>query len=62
MALIKIIDIGDELTFDLTKASRDVKKVSITLVERTGRKAVLKLDADRSIPIKHFRQQNMGRR
>lgn len=60
MALIKIIGVGDELVFELTDAIKDAKQISIYLCEKAGRKAVLKIDADRSIPIKHFRQQNVG--
>lgn len=60
MALIKIIGVGDELVFDLASVSKDAKQISIYLCEKAGRKAVLKIDADRSIPIKHFRQQNVG--
>jgi hypothetical protein len=61
MSLIKIIGVGDELVFDLKNMKPDTKQISIYLCEKAGRKAVLKVDADRSIPIQHFRQQNVGR-
>jgi hypothetical protein len=60
MALIKIIGVGDELVFDLASIAKDAKQISIYLCEKAGRKAVLKIDADRTIPIKHYRQQNVG--
>lgn len=60
MSLIKIIGVGDELVFELGDMKPGTKQISIFLCEKAGRKAVLKVDADRSIPIKHFRQQNVG--
>jgi hypothetical protein len=60
MSLIKIIGVGDELVFDLKDAVKDAKQISVYLCEKAGRKAVLKIDADRSIPIRHFRQQSIG--
>jgi hypothetical protein len=60
MALIKIIGVGEELIFDLKDMASDAKQISVFLCEKAGRKAVLKIDADRSIPIKHFRQQKIG--
>jgi hypothetical protein len=59
MALIKILSIGDELVFDLREMSRDSRRISIFLVERAGRAAVLKISADRSIPIKQFKQAHV---
>lgn len=46
MALIKIIGIGDELIFSV-----DEKEISITLSEKAGRQAVLKIVADKCIGI-----------
>jgi len=46
MALIKIINVGDELVFNL-----EGKTVSIVLTEKAGRQAVLKITADRSVGI-----------
>lgn len=60
MSLIKVIGVGDELEFDLSRMTPETKKISIFLCEKAGRKAVLRVDADRSIPIKHFRQQSIG--
>lgn len=60
MSLIKIIDVGDELIFELNNMTPSVKQISVFLTERAGRKAVLKITADRSIPIKHFRQKQVG--
>lgn len=60
MALVKVIGTGDEIQFDLTQmAAGASKKISVSLVERTGRAVVLKISADRSIPIKHFKQQKI---
>ncbi|PKN36684.1 MAG: hypothetical protein CVU62_13200 [Deltaproteobacteria bacterium HGW-Deltaproteobacteria-2] len=59
MALIKIIDVGNELVFEVP-ASEKPQKISIFLTEKAGRKAVLKITADRSIPIKHYKQQIVG--
>ena len=61
MALIKIIGVGDELIFDLRTMSNEARKeISIMLTEKAGRQAVMKITADRSIPIKHFRQHEIG--
>lgn len=60
MALIKIINVGDELVFDLKDKAENAKTISIFLTEKAGRKAVLKITADRSIPIRHFKQQTVG--
>jgi hypothetical protein len=59
MALIKIISVSDELIFDLTNMKAGTKEISVTLTEKAGRQAVLRISADRSIPIKHFRQQRV---
>jgi len=59
MALIKIIGVGDELIFDLREMVAGTKEISIMLSAKAGRQAVLRISADRSIPIKHFRQQRI---
>jgi hypothetical protein len=59
MALIKIINVTDELVFEIP-ASDKPQTISIFLTEKAGRKAVLKITADRSIPIKHYKQQRVG--
>ena len=56
MALIKFIDVGEELIFDLRNKSAEAKEISVVLTEKTGRKAVMKISADRSIPIHHVKQ------
>lgn len=61
MALIKIISVGDELIFDLRSLAPGSKEISVMLSEKAGRQAVLRIAADRSIPIKHFRQQKTER-
>ena len=58
MALIKIIDVGDELVFEIP-ASEKPEKISLFLTEKAGRKAVLKITANRSIPIRHYKQQQV---
>jgi hypothetical protein len=62
MALIKMIKVGDELIFDLTDMAEGVKEISVMMVERAGRNSVLKITADRSIPIKHFKMQTIPSR
>ncbi len=59
MALIKVINVGDELVFDLRGRKEGADKISIFLVERAGRAAVLKISADYSIPIKQFKQAHV---
>jgi len=61
MALIKIISPGDELIFDLREMKTGTKEISVSLTEKAGRQAVLRISADRSIPIKHFKQQKLER-
>lgn len=56
MALIKFIDAGDELLFVLRGKKAEANEISVMLVEHAGRKACLKITADRSIEIKHFKQ------
>lgn len=56
MALKKEIKIGDELEFDCSQMNPEgSKSIFMRLVETIGRKAVLNITANRSIPIKHFR-------
>jgi len=61
MSLMKVIRVGDELELDLENMAPDAKKIKIYLCDKAGRTAVLRIDADRSIPIKHFRQQSVGK-
>jgi hypothetical protein len=65
MALIKILNIGDELVFDLREKKLEAKKISLTVVELmknfNGKSGVkFKISADLSIPIRQFRQQTIG--
>jgi hypothetical protein len=46
MALIKIIGVGDQLIFNVKG-----EEISVTLSEKAGRQAVLKIVADKSIGI-----------
>jgi hypothetical protein len=58
-ALIKIIKVTDELVFEIP-ASDKPQTISTFLTEKAGRTAVLKITADRSILIKHYKQQKVG--
>lgn len=59
--LLKIMKIGDELKLDISAVTQDARKeISVFLVEKAGRSAVLKITADKSIPIKHFKMQTVG--
>ena len=60
MALIKIIGIGDELIFDLKDMAPEAKEISVSLTEKAGRQAVLRISADRSIIIKTFKIQKVS--
>ena len=51
MSLIKVLPVGDELIFELEAKAAGAKSIKLVLVERAGRAAVLKISADRSIPI-----------
>lgn len=56
--LLKILKIGDELKFDLSAIPEGARKeISLYLVEKAGRSAVLKITADKSILIRHFKLQ-----
>lgn len=60
MALTKIINDGDELVFDLSDISPAAwKEISIILVKRCRPANILIIRADRSIPIRHIKQQNI---
>jgi hypothetical protein len=59
MALIKIINVGEELIFDLANKVPGANTISVVLTEKAGRKAVLKISADRSIPINHVKQATL---
>lgn len=61
MTLIKFIETGDELEFDLRNKRDDADKISVSLTEKAGRKAVLRITADKSIKVRHFRQQTVER-
>jgi len=56
MSLIKLINVGDELIFDLSNVKPGTKNIKVALIEKTGRTAVLKIDTDRSIDVKQIRQ------
>lgn len=59
--LLKILKIGDELKFDFSAVPQEARKeISVFLVEKAGRSAVLKITADKSIPIRHFKMQTVG--
>lgn len=61
MALVKVIRVGDELIFDLREVADDAKpEISVNLVEKAGRMAVLKITAHRSIPIIHNKRVNLS--
>ncbi len=51
--LVKVINVGDRLIFDMTECATDCKHIEITLIEKAGRAAVLRIEADRVIPIAH---------
>ena len=53
MALIKIVTVGDKLTFDLRDKKKEADRIVVYLSEKAGRRAVLRIEADRSIPIIH---------
>lgn len=59
MALLKVINQGDELIFDLKGKKDTADRISIFLVECAGRSAVMRISADRSIPIDHSKQANV---
>lgn len=54
MALLKIVQVGDELVFEVPPSDRP-QRISIRFPERTGRAVALNIKADRSIPITHIR-------
>jgi len=63
MALIKLLNVGDELIFDLKEMDRvESKEISVTICEKGGRVVVLKLRAHRSIPIRVFKQELVERK
>lgn len=49
MALLKVVKIGDELVFDLSKS--DHRRISIKVAEKTGKAIALVIRADKDIPI-----------
>jgi hypothetical protein len=61
MALIKILRVGDELQFDLRNKVANANIISVMLVEKAGKsQVVLKIAADRSIPITLSKQVRLG--
>lgn len=58
MALLKIVNIGDELVFDMDKTEH--KRISIKVSEKTGRAVALVIRADRSIPISHIKHTDVS--
>lgn len=60
MALTKILMDGDELVFDVSHIARGARKeISIILAKRVRPANILIIRADKSIPIRHIKQQNI---
>ena len=60
MALVKVINCGDELVFDLSKMAEAARKeITVSLSNKAGRMAVLVISADRSIPVMHVKEHRM---
>jgi hypothetical protein len=56
MALKKEIRTGDELEFECGNIAEGASKnINVMLTEVVGRRAILKIRADRSIPIIHHK-------
>ena len=66
--MIKIIGVGDELVFnleevdltDLDDFKRGKMNISVSLTEKAGRQAVLRISAIRSIKIETFKMQRVS--
>lgn len=57
MALMKLMRVGEELEFDLSNIAPEAdKNILMTLTEKAGKIAVLKITAHRSINIIHHKQ------
>jgi hypothetical protein len=59
MSLMKVLKTTDELVFEVP-ASPKPQHISVFVTDKAGRSVVLKITADKSIPIKHYRQKNLG--
>jgi hypothetical protein len=58
MALVKVINDGDEIVFDLEHMDpQAVKRISIVMVKRSRPANVMEIRADRSIPIRHIKKE-----
>ena len=58
MALVKVLNDGDEIVFDLSNLRPDAcKRISIIMVKRSRPANVMEIRADRSIPIKHIKKE-----
>ena len=58
MALVKVINDGDEIVFDLENMDPQAcKRISIIMVKRSRPANVMEIRADRSIPIRHIKKE-----
>ena len=58
MALVKVINDGDEIVFDLENMDPSAcKRISIIMVKRSRPANVMEIRADRSIPIRHIKKE-----
>lgn len=59
MSFIKMVEIGDELIFDLRGKKEEAKEISVFFVRRGGKMVVLDIRADFSIKVKQYKQQTI---
>lgn len=60
MALVKVLNDGDEIVFDLSQMDPGAcKRISIIMVKRSRPANVMEIRADRSIPIRHVKKETV---
>lgn len=59
MALIKIVDVADSLEFDLTEICGRPEKIRIDMVDKGGKKIVMRISTNRAIKVNHFRKREL---
>ena len=58
-SLVKYMNPGDRLILDMSDAPADGRHISITLMDKVGKQAFLKIEAERYIKIGHEKQYRL---
>jgi hypothetical protein len=60
MALIKFVDVADSLEFDLTEVCGHNESIRIDMIDKGGKKIVMRISTNRAITVKHYRKHELS--